>query len=425
MQTLQGPDKKAERRRIMGQDKYKRGNAPFERSTHTAVAEKMSQAFASDLVQQMKEGTTRELVKGEGSRAITFQLAQEYGFCWGVERSIELAWAARDAYPDRPMHITNELIHNPGVNGLLKDMDINFIEQTEEGKRFGDIEDGDVVILPAFGASLEEMQMLDQRGVTVVDTTCPWVSKVWTTVDKHAQKQMTSVIHGKWAHEESVATASMAQHYIIIKDLEEAREIAAYIMGEEGALTDEELLDKYKNAVSEGFDPKKHLKKIGVANQTTMYKKETQAIGKLLEKAMIQAYGPEHAAENFAAFDTICDATQVRQDAITEMSDPESAAALDFVLVVGGWDSSNTAHLLEIPIAAGMTGYHINEASCIAADGTITHRTVEGEVVTTTDFLPLDRPARIGVTSGASTPDSVVQECLEQLVLLKSLSGEE
>mmetsp|Transcript_45291 Transcript_45291/g.143937 ORF Transcript_45291/g.143937 Transcript_45291/m.143937 type:complete len:468 (-) Transcript_45291:204-1607(-) len=418
-------DKRAERRRIMSQDKYKRGNAPFERSTHTAVAEKMSQAFASDLVQQMKEGTTRELVKGEGSRAITFQLAQEYGFCWGVERSIELAWAARDAYPDRPMHITNELIHNPGVNGLLKDMDINFIEQTEEGKRFGDIEDGDVVILPAFGASLEEMQMLDQRGVTVVDTTCPWVSKVWTTVDKHAQKQMTSVIHGKWAHEESVATASMAQHYIIIKDLEEAREIAAYIMGEEGALTDEELLDKYKNAVSEGFDPKKHLKKIGVANQTTMYKKETQAIGKLLEKAMIQAYGPEHAAENFAAFDTICDATQVRQDAITEMSDPESAAALDFVLVVGGWDSSNTAHLLEIPIAAGMTGYHINEASCIAADGTITHRTVEGEVVTTTDFLPLDRPARIGVTSGASTPDSVVQECLEQLVLLKSLSGEE
>ena len=173
------------------------------------------------------------------------------------------------------------------------------------------------------------------------------------------------------------------------------------------------------------FDPKKHLKKIGVANQTTMYKKETQAIGRLLEKTMMAAFGAENVAEHFAAFDTICDATQVRQDAITEMSDPESAAALDFVLVVGGWDSSNTAHLLEIPIAAGMTGYHINEASCIAADGTITHRTVEGEVVTTTDFLPLDRPARIGVTSGASTPDSVVQECLEQLVLLKSLSGEE
>jgi len=300
-------------------------------------------------------------------------------------------------------------------------MDINFIEKTEQGKRFSDIQDGDVVILPAFGASLEEMQMLDKQGVTVVDTTCPWVSKVWTTVDKHARNDMTSVIHGKWAHEESVATASMAQHYIIIKDMKEAQEIASYIMGEEGALTDEQLLEKYKNAISKGFDPKKHLKKIGVANQTTMYKKETQAIGRLLEKAMIQAYGPEHAAENFAAFDTICDATQVRQDAIQEMSANE-ADDLDFILVVGGWDSSNTAHLLEIPIHAGVPAYHINVPSCISPDGSITHRTVDGEIVTTPNFLPLDRKAIVGVTSGASTPDSVVQECLEQLVLLKSLA---
>jgi len=258
--TLPGTlDKRAERRRIMSDDKYKRGNAPFDKTIHADVASKMSEQFASTLVKEMREASLREVTRGEGDRSIVFRLAKDYGFCWGVERSIELAWAARDAYPDKPMHITNELIHNPGVNDLLRDMNINFIEKTEEGKRFSDIADGDVVILPAFGASLEEMQMLDARGVTVVDTTCPWVSKVWTTVDKHAQKDMTSVIHGKWAHEESVATASMAQHYIIIKDMAEAQEIASYIMGEEGALTDEELLAKYSKAISKGFDPKKHL----------------------------------------------------------------------------------------------------------------------------------------------------------------------
>jgi len=214
----------------------------------------------------------------------------------------------------------------------------------------------------------------------------------------------------------------MAQHYLIVKNLDEAQDVASYIMGEEGSLTDDELLEKYKNAISEGFDPSIHLKKIGIANQTTMYKQETQAIGKLLEKAVIHAYGPEYAAENFAAFDTICNATQVRQDAVTQMSQPEVAKDLDFILVVGGWDSSNTAHLLEIPHAAGVTGYHVNVPSCIKPDGSITHRLEDGTVETTPDFLAMDRPVRIGVTSGASTPDSVVQECLEQLILLKSLA---
>jgi len=407
----------------MSTDRYKRGGSPFDKSIHAGVVDKMSETFKSELVEEMKTSPVRQIVKGEGDSQVTFHLAQEYGFCWGVERSIELAWAARDAYPDTTMHITNELIHNPGVNDMLEDMDVKFIEKTSDGgKRFETVQDGDVVILPAFGASLDEMQLLDEKGVTVVDTTCPWVSKVWTTVDKHTKADRTSVIHGKWAHEESIATASMCEHYIIIKDMDEAAEIAAYIMGEKGALTDEQLLEKYKNAVSEGFDPKKHLKRIGLANQTTMYKKETQAIGRLLEKAMMSAYGPEDASSRFAAFDTICDATQVRQDAITEMSADVDAKALDLILVVGGWDSSNTGHLLEIPVHEGVTAYHVNVAACIGADNTILHRTVAGEVETKKDFLPLDRPVNIGVTSGASTPDSVVQECLERIVLLKSLA---
>jgi len=177
--------------------------------------------------------------------------------------------------------------------------------------------------------------------------------------------------------------------------------------------------------MSAHFDPKKHLKKIGLANQTTMYKKETQAIGKLFEKTMMQKYGAENIKEHFAAFDTICDATQVRQDAISEMSLADDAQELDFVLVVGGWDSSNTAHLLEIPIHEGLKAYHVNVPGCITPENTIEHRTVDGKIETAADFLPLDRPARIGVTSGASTPDSVVQECLERIVLIKSLQSAE
>ena len=291
------------------------------------------------------------------------------------------------------------------------------------GKRFDKVDEGDVVILPAFGASLEELELLDSKGVTTVDTTCPWVSKVWTTVDKHQLAEMTSLIHGKYQHEEAIATASMCETYLIIKDIKQATEVASYILGEPGCLTDEEFMAKYKHAASPHFDPRKHLKKIGVANQTTMYKKETQAIGRLFEKTMMATYGPENIKEHFAAFDTICDATQVRQDAIMEMSarSKESEEPLDFILVVGGWDSSNTAHLLEIPVEEGLTGYHVNTAKCIRPDNSVEWRDVEGNILVTPDFLPLDRPARIGVTSGASTPDSVVQECVEAIMLVKKL----
>ena len=242
--------------------------------------------YRSDLVDRLR--TAGKVTSRAGQ--ITIKLAKEFGFCWGVERSIELAWAARDAYPENTMHITNELIHNPGVNDMLHDMDVQFIEKDTStgGKRFEDVGDGDVVILPAFGASLEEMQLLDEKGVTVVDTTCPWVSKVWTVVDKHQKADMTSVIHGKYAHEEAIATASMCEEYIIVKNIDEAGLLAAYILDEPGALTREEILEKFKHGISPGFDPAKHLKKIGIANQTTMYKKETQAIGKLFEKVMMK-----------------------------------------------------------------------------------------------------------------------------------------
>merc|ERR1711869_92707 len=210
---------------------------------------------------------------------------------------------------------------------------------------------GDVVILPAFGATLAEMQHFDDMGVTTVDTTCPWVTKVWNVVDKQVAKGMTTVIHGKYAHEEAIATASYCDNYIMVKNIDEAEYVCRYILNPtpEGK---EALLAKFAKAMSKGFDPDVHLAKIGLANQTTMYKKETQAIGKLFEKTMMAAFGSENVKQHFAAFDTICDATQVRQDAVNELSDQALAGAageadakpLVFILVVGGWDSSNTAH---------------------------------------------------------------------------------
>lgn len=214
------------------------------------------------------------------------------------------------------MHITNELIHNPEVNDNLKNMKVDFIEKipTEEdpnAKNFETVGEGDVVILPAFGASLEEMAYLDKKNVEVVDTTCPWVSKVWNTVDKHQKAGHTSIIHGKYGHEETVATTSFCEDYICVKNMEEAEMVADYIVN---GGDKEKFLKHFRKAVSKGFDPDTMLDKIGLANQTTMYKKETRAIGQLLQKAMMKKHGPQNVQEHYMEFDTICDATQVRSD---------------------------------------------------------------------------------------------------------------
>eukprot|EP00968_Pinguiococcus_pyrenoidosus_P002593 scaffold145_cov261-Pinguiococcus_pyrenoidosus.AAC.21 len=237
-------------------------------------------------------------------------MAEHLGFCWGVERAVAMAMETRLHFPEETLHITNEIIHNPQVNEKLTDMGVNVIpkeavgearspEEARDEEREGaavrksrrsrsKIKEGDVVILPAFGASLEEMQLLDDKGVKVVDATCPWVSKVWNTVDKHIRADATSIIHGKWNHEETIATASFAERYVIVKNLEEAQYVADYIVN---GGNKEEFLEKFKNAMSEGFDPDTDLKKLGLANQTTMYKRETRQIGRIMEKAIMAKYG--------------------------------------------------------------------------------------------------------------------------------------
>jgi len=396
-----------ERRRILGSEKYNRLGFKEEK---LEVKEMMVSEFSSPLIAELRANGGK-LTRGD----ITIKLAEYYGFCWGVERAVSMAYEARSHFPNQKLHITNEIIHNPQVNERLHDMNVNFINNKNGVKDFNAVENGDVVILPAFGATIQEMQLLDQKGVQIVDTTCPWVSKVWNAVDKHRAKGQTSVIHGKWAHEETIATASFCQDYLIVKDIEEAEYVARYIT--EGG-NKEEFLAKFKNAVSKGFDPDVHLKKVGLANQTTMYKRETKAIGRLLEKAMLKKYGPADLAEHYAEFDTICDATQERQDALSELVAPGND--LDFVLVVGGFDSSNTAHLKEIPEKFGVKAYHIDRADRIHADNSIEHRTEHGEIVVTNGFL---RPGKmtIGVTSGASTPDKFFEDSIERLFLLHKL----
>jgi 4-hydroxy-3-methylbut-2-enyl diphosphate reductase len=290
-----------ERRRIMKSSNYNRMGFKDEKGD---VKDTMIEEFTSPLVAELR-ANNGQITRGD----VTIKLAESYGFCWGVERAIAMAYEARSHFPDKTIHITNEIIHNPQVNERLFEMDIKLMDGPLGKKDYSVVQNGDVVILPAFGATIQEMQMLDSKGVQVVDTTCPWVSKVWNAVDNHRKLGQTSIIHGKYAHEETVATASFCDDYIIVKDMNEAEYVANYIVNGGDRV---EFMEKFKNAVSKGFDPDVHLVKVGLANQTTMYKRETKAIGRLLEVTMLKKYGPENLAVHYAEFDTICDATQVR-----------------------------------------------------------------------------------------------------------------
>jgi len=431
---------KNQREQIAKKPDFYRGAGVF-KSVKKEVTQDMRLQFDSELMNQMKEDPNY-MLEMDG---VEFYLAKEHGFCWGVERSINLAYSAVETFPDAKLHITNELIHNPMVNERLHSKNVNFIEKDENNsKDFSQIEEGDVVLLPAFGATLDEMKELDAKNVKVVDTTCPWVAKVWNTVHTHQVRGLTSVIHGKYAHEETMATKSMCETYICVKNFEEAELVANFILNvaEDDEEATAEFMAKFAQACSTNFNPYKHLKKIGLANQTTMYKKETRAIGQLFQKAMMKKFGPDLLNEHYYEFDTICDATQVRQDAVDELCnmhiDPEQPD-LDFILVVGGFDSSNTAHLLEIPHMRGVPSFHINTADCISAENTIRHRTVDGEIVENTPFLEdsmlwsssdngnkrSKKPVRVGVTSGASTPDKEVQDALGRIMMLNKLSDQE
>lgn len=399
-------DTKAFKRSLQQSENYHRKGFGHEEE----VANLLHSEYQSNLIQKIRE-TNYTLKRGD----VTIRLAQSFGFCWGVERAVAMAYETRQHFPTEKIWITNEIIHNPSVNQRLLEMQVEFVPIQAGNKDFSVVGAGDVVILPAFGASVQEMQLLNDNGCKIVDTTCPWVSKVWNTVEKHKKKDYTSIIHGKYNHEETVATSSFAGKYLIVLNMAQAEYVASYILN--GGSRDE-FMSKFSKAFSVGFDPDVDLERVGIANQTTMLKGETEQIGKLFERTMMKKYGPTELNEHFQSFNTICDATQERQDAMFQLVDEK----LDLMVVIGGFNSSNTTHLQEIAIEREIPSYHIDSAQRIIDANRIEHKPLGGNLEVQEGWLP-NGEIVVGITSGASTPDKVVEDVIEKIFELKAATA--
>ncbi len=354
--------------------------------------------------------------------SLDLYLAREFGFCYGVDKAIDYAYQTRKMFPDRRIFLTTEIIHNPRVNYKLMDMGIEFLTgQYSSGLGYDHVRPDDVVLLPAFGASVSEVELLRQRGCTLVDTTCGSVIHVWKRVEKYAREGFTAVIHGKYSHEETIGTSSRVTqfedgHYIIVRDKAEGQLVCDFI---EGRVSADLISTTFVKAVSENFDPAVHLSKVGVANQTTMLSSESLEIGDMLKRSMIARYGAEEIEQHFRSFDTICSATQERQDAVQEMVKRN----LDLILVVGGFNSSNTTHLIEIA-TQHTKAYHIEDVSHIVSATELHHQPCDShEVSIASDWLaPL--PLKIGFTAGASTPNLAVGNVIQRVVELTGRGSE-
>lgn len=377
-----------------------------------AVAGELALAYDSRIVDGVRENDYRF----ESGR-LTVHLAREFGFCYGVDRAVDYAYQARARFPGRNVFLTGEIIHNPHVNDRLRAQGIRFL--SDPGEERDSLGPDDVVILPAFGVTVGEMAQLSSQGCTLVDTTCGSVLNVWKNVVRYAREGFTSIIHGKVKHEETRATASQALkypegHYLVVLDREEAAIVCEYIRhgGDRDA-----LLERFAGAVSPGFDPDRDLVRVGCANQTTMLMTESLEIGEMFGAAMRDRYGAEGLAEHFRAFDTICSATQERQDAVLALLD---ASPLDLMLVVGGYNSSNTCNLARI-CAERVRTYHIAEPEGLLSADEIRHRpvglpsTATGVEAVTADWLPAKGPIVVGLTAGASTPNNIVGEVIRKL----------
>ncbi|HEX3534266.1 MAG TPA: 4-hydroxy-3-methylbut-2-enyl diphosphate reductase [Gemmatimonadaceae bacterium] len=345
---------------------------------------------------------------------ITIRLAKEFGFCYGVERAVEYAYQARKKFPDRTIYLAGEIIHNPHVNSKLQAMGITFLMPKDGRIDFSGVNATDVVILPAFGVTITDFEILRQIGCVMVDTTCGSVLNVWKRVESYARDGFTSLIHGKYYHEETRATASQAEkydgaQYFIVRNMDEAGLVCDFI---ENRLSSEALMERFAHAASPNFDPVRDLRRIGVANQTTMLARESLAIGELVGQSMARAHGTDYAAENFRTFDTICSATQERQDAVVELL----REPLDVMVVIGGYNSSNTLSLAALCSETVRT-FHVEDADDIdPASGRIRHRPLGSkEESETAEWLPSTSPVRVGVTAGASTPNNKIGEAVGRI----------
>ena len=376
-----------------------------------AVAAELAASYDSAVVDEIR---ANGFVETRGR--LTLHLAREFGFCYGVDRAVDYAYQTRKRFPDKRVCLTGEIIHNPHVNDRLRAQGIEIL--TDAGADAGSLGPDDVVILPAFGVSISELASLEARGCTLVDTTCGSVLNVWKNVRRYAQDGFTSVIHGKVKHEETRATASQAiqfpdGHFLVVLDEADAQIACDYIRhgGDRAA-----FLARFAAAVSPGFDPDVHLQRVGCANQTTMLMTESLAIGEMFRTAMTDRYGAADAATRFRAFDTICSATQERQDAVLTMLAEEP---LQLMVVIGGYNSSNTCNLARI-CADKVQTFHIADPECLVSPYEIRHRpigapsTAATKDTVTLDWLPAG-PLTIGLTAGASTPNNLVGQAIRRL----------
>jgi len=370
-----------------------------------AVADRLAASYHSDLVARIKNDDF-----AHRAGRLTVHLAREFGFCYGVDRAVDYAYQTRERFPSRRVLLTGEIIHNPHVNDQLRSMGIEFLGT--EPDAIDRLHADDVVILPAFGVSVAMLQQLDARGCTLVDTTCGSVLNVWKNVRRYADGGHTSIIHGKVWHEETQATASQAVacggRYLVVLDREQTLMVCEFIRrgGDRDA-----FMRRFSSAASPDFAPERDLERIGLANQTTMLMSESLEIGELLKTAMLDRYGESELAHRFQAFDTICSATQDRQDAVVALLRDKP---IDLMLVIGGYNSSNTCNLARICGESRPT-FHIADPDCLVSADEIRYRPVGSKAEETCrGWLP-PGPVAIGLTSGASTPDNLVGAAIVRL----------
>lgn len=376
------------------------------------VSAEIATHYHSSLVEKVR-GLNGKLTVGN----TTLLLAEQFGFCYGVERAIDLAYASRRVFPDQRIFLIGEIIHNPDVNLQLVEMGIQTLPWQQLDESYEQLDAEDVVIVPAFGAPTSFMDKINDKGCYVIDTTCGDVMKVWKRVRGYAKDGVTSIIHGKSGHEETRATASRAMgpdgegQYLVILTLEDTDYVCDYIRkgGDK-----QEFMERFKGAHSDKFDPDLHLKQVGIANQTTMLKSETEEIQRRVRQAVIDRHGDD---ANFQMFDTICGATQERQDALFDML----KKPMDLMFVVGGYNSSNTSHLVEIAEQTLPT-FFIRSAKCIRSIGDIIHYDLHQDQEISGDYGDLLDPSKsvtVGITAGASCPNNLIEDTMTKILELR------
>jgi 4-hydroxy-3-methylbut-2-enyl diphosphate reductase len=382
-----------------------------------AVQAEVLSHYRSELVERLRANGGMLSAPG-----LTVKLAKEFGFCYGVERAIDLAYAARRYFPkEKPIYLLGEIIHNPEVNDQIRNMGIQTIASKPSDAELAQLRREDVVIIPAFGTEVSTRKKVEAMGCIMVDTTCGDVMSVWRRVREYSREHVTSIIHGKAWHEETKATSSQATatsgHYLVVFTLAETDYVCNYIVN---GGNKQEFLEKFRGAVSPGFDPDVHLQAVGVANQTTMLRGETEDVQRRIRKAMETKYGPENLAKHFRFFDTICGATQDRQDALGKLL----GEPLNLLIVIGGYNSSNTSHLAEMG-EAKLPTYFIKNATKMISDEVILHYNLhQQKEVESRGWLPKGN-ITVGVTAGASCPNNLIEDAIRRLFELRGVSVQE